>query len=103
MSENCPDCQGKGWVGFINRGKKVYKLICCKCYGKKKLDWIEMILGINFSANPIIPATHLLKDYQADNYIIQTVDTSYYIDEEYFNLDLNIHDRSKHFMMHIHN
>ncbi len=101
MSKNCPSCQGKGWVGLINQGKRSYKLICRRCYGKKKLDWIEMILGIDFKINPMIPATHL-QDYHPDNYIIQTMDMSCYINEEFFNLDLDIQDRYKHFTMHVH-
>lgn len=102
MSENCPACQGKGWVGLIKEGERVYKLICCRCYGKKKLDWIEMIVGIDFYNNPIIPATHLEKNYPADNYLIQTIDTSYYINKEFFNSELSIEEKYKNFLMHTH-
>ena len=38
----CDKCNGVG--------RDQYSMICSKCYGKKKLDWIEKVVGVPISA-----------------------------------------------------
>jgi len=100
MEENCPECLGNGWVKKVKqiRNGKYYKLICNKCYGKKKLDWIEMITGVQLA--DIILATIIIEEqHQPDNYIIESPGADYYIGEEFFNPDLDTNEKFKHFTM----
>ena len=41
----CDKCSGKGWL----EGKTDWYYNCDKCYGARKLDWVERIMG---KANP---------------------------------------------------
>ena len=37
----CPKCKGTGWL----TGRNDWESTCTRCWGTKKLDWIEMAMG----------------------------------------------------------
>ena len=39
----CPKCNGSGLEFFSEKGK----ITCRFCWGKKELDWIEIIFGVD--------------------------------------------------------
>lgn len=43
----CDECNGEGRTGFTipNKHIRSYPIICNKCRGNGKLDWIENIVG----------------------------------------------------------
>ena len=47
----CPVCNGKGkQVLDFELGKFNVIIKCLFCYGKKELDWIEVIFGVDFGS-----------------------------------------------------
>lgn len=54
--KDCPNCNGWGYINIHNNKKLTtledylrgrYKVVMCpKCLGKKKIDWIEEITGV---------------------------------------------------------
>jgi len=57
IEKECNLCNGWGWVNHGNNGAPItslqdylrgkYKAVVCpKCLGKKKIDWIEEITGV---------------------------------------------------------
>lgn len=43
----CPECNG---LGKERTGISFYKNLCSFCYGKKELDWIEYVLGVDVNS-----------------------------------------------------
>lgn len=50
----CPKCKGKGRTRVFYFHDHCDSLMCNKCYGKGKLDWVEQIVGVK----PPTPRQH---------------------------------------------
>ena len=95
MKENCPKCQGNGWFGIECYDNKYYKVICSRCRGKRKLDWLEIITGVQFGDGPLnirLTTSKLPKD----NYLLQVPSMIYFIQKEFFNPGITYADQFKY-------
>jgi hypothetical protein len=50
--DECPKCNGKGL--FVSDKPELYFETCDFCYGKKELNWIEVIFGAYKSHSSLI-------------------------------------------------
>jgi hypothetical protein len=98
MKVNCPECLGKGYNGIAYYSEKYYKIVCSKCLGKRKLDWIEIIttpkfemitLNINLIMNNLPPS----------NYLLKMPGIIYFIQKEFFKPHLSYNEQFNYLSM----
>ena len=82
--ENCPDCEGSGWLN------KLHGIECEKCLGTGKLDWLEKIRG----KRSINREKFIIKNNTNKNIIINDLQEFEIKSKSYYNL-LNIFDISE--------
>jgi len=98
MKEKCPRCQGKGWDELVCYSERCYKVICAKCYGKKKLDWIEMITKVKDYTGPL-QIVKIMSKLQKDDYLLEVPGASYFIYKGFFNPHLSYTEQFKYLRM----
>jgi len=67
---NCSICGGDGWDkrALCSYCNEPLYIMCTKCYGKGKLDWIENIIGRKREPNSgAYGSTHVCKSRIADS------------------------------------
>lgn len=95
MKKNCPSCQGSGWFGMECYNDKCYKVICSRCRGKRKLDWIEIITGVQFGDGPL-NVRLITSKLSPDNYLLKDPFVAYFIQVEFFNPTLSYDQQFKY-------
>lgn len=104
MKEDCIKCKGTGLSGTIETHGRLYKIVCDRCYGQKKVYWTENIMPQTHerldSFDMLTCALLLEHMYEPDNYIIPAPGRIYYLREEFFLCSKdNIEEKYQHLIM----
>lgn len=63
----CPKCEGKPLQPKVINNITFTNCLCDFCYGKKNLDWLEYIFGVNPSDGISIKNKYMLKLMMSDS------------------------------------
>lgn len=78
----CSKCNGNGTVETLLYSSKEFKIICPKCVGKRKIDWIQSITGIKLDVLELL--LRLYKKFIPDNYVFVFGGTAYFVRQKFF-------------------
>jgi hypothetical protein len=80
----CTKCNGDGNVGIVRYNNRKYKILCPKCLGTKKLDWIQQTRVLKRQRDAIIIIIFIEKYILPDDYTFVYGGTAYFINKEFF-------------------
>jgi hypothetical protein len=64
----CPKCKGKGHLGSLRKEGIKYYILCHKCFGRGKLDWVSNVIKEKLDGSfDVIQKITVLK--QSKNYV----------------------------------
>lgn len=108
MKDNCPKCSGFGYVGHLQHKLLWYKIVCPRCHGKRKLDWIERALPPVQSDfmkgkpghDALTISFSIKKHMPPDDYTFVFGGTTYFMKEAFF-VTRNVHEQWKNLIMNL--
>ena len=93
----CKKCDGFGFVKVVMMEGRKFFIICDRCYGRRQIDWVSAIFGINFD-DAFTFIAELQKNLFPGNFIMYAPGRNYIIKREFF-YETDIKEKYKYLLM----